>query len=310
MRYVTFGRTGFQVSTVSMGCNRLGDPGSDPAQWPPVVRRALVLGVNFFDTSNSYNQGRSEAVVGEVTAAHPGRTVICTKVGVPVETNDFANREFSAKTVLSEVENSLRRLRRDAIDVYLLHSPSVQQLETHDWATAIDRLKSQGKVRFFGISTSDHQSGIWAIEHGADALQIEYHILDDSAEDELLPLAQRHNVGIMVRMPLARGLLSGKFPVGQPIPPEQQWRRPRGELLQTRLRRIEQLRFLERPGQTLAQAAIRFVVSHPAIHCAIPGARTVDQLVSNVAAADGDLTAQEMAKIRALQREWREQSAT
>jgi len=308
MRYVTFGRTGFQLSTVSMGSNRLGDPGTDPAQWPPVVRRALQLGVNFFDTSNSYNQGRSEAILGEVTGAHPERTYIATKVGVPVETNDFPHREFSAKTVLSEVDNSLRRLRRDAIDMYMLHSPNVNQLETHDWATAIDRLKSQGKVRYFGISTDDHRSGIWAIEHGADLLQIEYHILDNSAEDELLPLAQRQNVGIMVRMPLARGLLSGKFPVGQPIPPEQQWRRPKGDLLQTRLRQIEQLRFLERPGQTLAQAAIRFVVSHPAIHCAIPGARTVEQLESNVAAADGDLTTEEIERIRALQREWRQQS--
>lgn len=308
MRYVTFGRTGFQVSTVSMGSNRLGDPGTDPTQWPPVVRRALQLGVNFFDTSNSYNQGRSEAILGEVTGTHPERTYIATKVGVPVETNDFPHREFSAKTILSEVDNSLRRLRRDAIDMYMLHSPSVSQLETHDWATAIDRLKSQGKVRYFGISTDDHRSGIWAIEHGADLLQIEYHILDNSAEDELLPLAQARDVGIMVRMPLARGLLSGKFPVGQPIPPEQQWRRPKGDLLQTRLRQIEQLRFLERPGQTLAQAAIRFVVSHPAIHCAIPGARIVEQLESNVAAADGDLTPEEIARIRALQREWRRSS--
>ncbi|MGH2461556.1 MAG: aldo/keto reductase [Chloroflexota bacterium] len=305
MRYVTFGRTGFQVSTVSMGSNRLGDPGADPAQWPPVVRRALQLGVNFFDTSNSYNQGRSEAILGEVTAAHPARTYIATKVGVPVETNDFPHREFSATTILSEVENSLRRLRRDAIDLYMLHSPSVSQLESYDWATAIDRLKSQGKVRFFGISTEDHRSGIWAIEHGADLLQIEYHLLDTSAEDDLLPLAQARDVGIMVRMPLARGLLSGKFPVGQPIPPEQQWRRPKGDLLQTRLRQIEQLRFLERPGQTLAQAAIRFVVSQPAIHCAIPGARTVEQLESNVAAADGDLTPAELEQIRALRQEWR-----
>lgn len=288
-----------------MGSNRLGDPGVDPAQWPPVVQRALQRGINFFDTSNSYNQGRSEAILGEITAAHPAPTYIATKVGVPVETNDFPHREFSGKTILAEVDNSLRRLRRDAIDMYMLHSPTVSQLETYDWATAIDRLKSEGKVRYFGISTDDHRSGIWAIEHGADLLQIEYHILDNSAEDELLPLAERHNIGVMVRMPLARGLLSGKFPVGQPIPPEQQWRRPRGELLQTRLRQIDQLRFLERPGQTLAQAAIRYVVSHPAIHCAIPGARTVDQLESNVAAADGDLTATELEQIRALQHQWR-----
>lgn len=304
MRYVTFGRTGFQLSTVSMGSNRLGDPGSDPAQWPPIVSRALQLGINFFDTSNSYNQGRSEAILGEVTSEFPRPTYISTKVGVPVETNDFPHREFSARTILGAIDDSLRRLRRDTVDMYMLHSPSIQQLETDDWAAAIEKLKADGKIRYFGISTSDHASGIWAIEHGADFLQIEYHLLDTSAEEALLPLAQERNVGIMVRMPLARGLLSGKFPVGQVIPPEQQWRRPTGDLLQLRLRRIEQLRFLEREGQTLAQAAIRFVVAHPAIHCAIPGARTVAQLEANAAAADGDLTTTELARIRALQQEW------
>lgn len=304
MRYQVFGRTGFPVSTVSMGSNRLGDPDVDPAHWPPLVRRALELGVNFFDTSNSYNQGRSEAILGEVLGAHPGRTYVATKVGFPPITNDGTKREYSARTILAEVEDSLRRLRRDTIDLYMLHSPTVRQLETDDWTTAIDQLKAQGKVRFFGVSTQDHASGIWAIQHGAEFLQVEYHLLDWSAEDELLPLAQQHDIGIMVRMPLARGLLTGKFPPGQPIPADQQWRRPTGDLLQQRLQRVEQLRFLEREGQTLGQAAIRFVLSHPAVHCAIPGARTVEQLEANVAAADGDLTADELARIRALRRAW------
>jgi myo-inositol catabolism protein IolS len=199
----------------------------------------------------------------------------------------------------------MRRLRRETIDLYMLHSPSVQQLETNDWATAIDRLKAQGKVRSFGISTHDHASGVWALRHGADFLQIEYHLLDPTAEDELLPLAAELDAGIMVRMPLARGLLSGKFPVGQALPPEQQWRRPTGDQLHLRLQRIEQLRFLVRPGQTLAQAAIRYVLSHPAIHCAIPGANNLAQLEDNVSAADSDLADDELARVRDLQAEWR-----
>src|SRR5687767_3805041 len=97
MRYREFGRTGLRVSTVSMGCNRLGDPGVDPAQWPPIVERALELGVNFFDTSISYNQGRSEDVVGAVTSRHDVTVYIATKVGVEMMSNDFANREFSAR---------------------------------------------------------------------------------------------------------------------------------------------------------------------------------------------------------------------
>jgi myo-inositol catabolism protein IolS len=309
MRYRTFGRTGMRVSTASLGGNRLGDPGQDPAQWPPLVERALALGVTLFDTAGSYNQGRSEAVLGEVTARHQGPAFVSTKVGVPVETNDYANREFSATTILGDVDGQLTRLRREAIDVYLLHSPSVGQLRTDDWAPAFDRLKGEGKVRWVGISTSDHASGIEAIRRGADALQIEYDLLCPTAEDELLPFAARHGVGIMVRTPLARGLLTGKFPPGQPIPPGQQWRRPRGEVLLRRLARVEQLRFLERPGQTLGQAAIRFVLAHPAVHCAAPGARTVEQLEANCAAADGELRPDELARVRELHAAWRAEGA-
>lgn len=309
MQHRVFGRTGIPVSIVSMGSNRLGDPGVDASAWPPIVRRALELGVNFFDTSNSYNQGRSEAVLGEVTAGWPETVYISTKVGVPVETNDFANRSFAAAHILAEAENSLRRLRRETIDLYMLHSPTVEQLERFDWSEAIAKLRSQGKIRFFGISTEDHASGIWALQNGADFLQIEYDLLTPTAEDELLPLARKVNAGIMVRMPLARGLLTGKFPVGQPIPAEQQWRRPSGDRLQLRLRRVEQLRFLERAGQTLGQAAIRFVLATPAVQCAIPGGRTVAQVEQNIGAADGDLSAEELARIHALHAEWRAEGA-
>jgi myo-inositol catabolism protein IolS len=307
MRYRKYGQTGLEFSTVSMGCNRLGDPGEDPAQWPPIVARALELGVNFFDTSGSYNQGRSEAVLGEVLSASPKTTYVSTKVGVPIETNDFGNREFSASTILRDVEGQLKRLRRETIDLYMLHSPSVEQLRRDDWLEAFRKLKSDGKIGWWGISTHDHASGVEAIEQGAQVVQVEYDLLDPTAEHELLPAAQAKNVGVMVRTPLARGLLTGKFPPGQAIPPEQQWRRPRGDQLQLRLGRIEQLRFLERPGQTLAQAALRFVLAHPAVHCAVPGARTVEQLEANVPAADGELTPFELGRIRQLHAQWREE---
>lgn len=308
MRYTTFGRTGLAVSNVSMGSNRLGDPGGDPAAWPPIVERALELGVNFFDTSVSYNQGRSEAILGEVTSRHGSPTFISTKGGFHIDFDlggEYSKRDYSARAILQNVSGQLQRLRRDTIDMYLLHSPSVRDLSTGDWATAIETLKREGKIRWSGISTSDHASGIWAIEHGADVLQIEYDLLNPSAEDELLPIAQRHNVGIMVRTPLARGLLTGKFKSGEPIPAEQHWRRPRGDQLALRLSRVDQLRFLERPGQSLAQAALRFVVAHPAVHCAVPGARTVEQLESNVPAAEADLLPEELARIRQLHAEWR-----
>ena len=300
---------GLEVSAIGLGCMGMSQSyGPNPGTRDDmigVLRAAVDLGVTFFDTSNSYNQGRSEEVLGHVLGATSVPVVIATKGGVDVMTNDYANRRFDADRILEAAEESLKRLRRDTIDLYMLHSPSVFQLESQTWADAIEKLKARGKVRYFGISTDDHASGIKAIEMGADFLQIEYDLLDPSAEDALLPLAVKHDIGIMIRTPLARGLLSGKFRAGEGIPPEQQWRRPTGDRLQLRLGRVEQLRFLERDGQTMAQAALRWLLAQPGVHCVIPGARTVEQLEANIGAIDGDLTAEELSRVSALHAEWR-----
>ena len=133
MRYRSFGRTGLKVSTVSMGTNRLGDAGVDTDAWPPLVERALELGVNFFDTSISYNQGRSEAILGEVTSRWGQPTAIATKVGYAIDyelTGAQPLRDFTAAAILDDIDGQLTRLRRDYIDMYMLHSPSVSILET------------------------------------------------------------------------------------------------------------------------------------------------------------------------------------
>lgn len=304
MRYTTFGRTGLEVSQLSMGCNRLGDPGADPAQWPPVVQKALDLGVTFFDSSENYNEGRSESVLGDVISRHVGPTVVATKGGFGTEITIV--RDYSAESILKSARGSLERLKRDTIELYMLHSPTVDQLTAGTYGRAVEQLKAEGTIKHFGISTSNHASGVYAIERaGADFLQIEYDMLTPSAEDELLPLCIKHNIGVMVRTPLARGLLSGKFAAGQAIPAEQQWRRPTGDQLQLRLQRIEQLRFLVRDGQTLAQAALRWLLAQPGVHTVIPGARTIAQLEDNISAIDGDITQQELARVRALHAAWR-----
>jgi myo-inositol catabolism protein IolS len=304
MQYTTFGKTGLSVSRLSMGCNRLGEAGVDPSVWPPVVQRALDLGVTFFDTANSYNNGRSEEVLGEVIGSNRPDVVIATKVGMALGGENWAGRTFFADRLRGWIEGSLTRLKRQSLDMFMLHSPSAEQLDTEDWAAAVLPLREDGTLKSWGISTHDHASGIRAIELGAELLQLEYDILNPSAEEELLPLAQKNNVGVMLRTPLARGLLSGKFRAGENIAPEMQWRRPKGDALQKRLQQVEQLRFLEREGQTMAQAALRWALKHPAVHCVIPGARTVEQLEANVAATDGDLTQEEYERITQLQRSW------
>jgi aryl-alcohol dehydrogenase-like predicted oxidoreductase len=303
MQSTIFGKTGLTVSRLSMGCNRLGEAGVDPSAWPPVVQRALDLGVTFFDTANSYNDGRSEEILADVIGNRPD-VVIATKLGMPMGGDNWAGRTFFAERLRGWIEGSLTRLKRQSLDMLMLHSPTVEQLHTEDWADAILPMREDGTLKSWGISTHDHASGIHAIELGAELLQLEYDILNPSAAEQLLPLAQKHNVGVMLRTPLARGLLTGKFRAGEEIPAEMQWRRPRGDALQVRLQQVEQLRFLERPGQTMAQAALRWALKHPAVHCVIPGARTMEQLEANVEAINGDLTQEEYDRITKLQKSW------
>ena len=305
MQSTTFGKTGLTVSRLSMGCNRLGEAGVDPSAWPPIVQRALDLGVTFFDTANSYNNGRSEEVLASVIGSDRSDVIIATKVGMPMGGDNWAGRTFHADRLRGWIEGSLNRLQRSSLDMFMLHSPATEQLDSENWAEAILPLRADGTLKSWGISTHDHASGIRAIELGAELLQLEYDILNSSAEEELLPLALKNNVGVMLRTPLARGLLSGKFRAGEELTPEMQWRRPKGDQLQKRLAQVEQLRFLEREGQTMAQAALRWALKHPAVHCVIPGARTVEQLEANVDAINGDLLPEEYDRITELQKSWK-----
>src|SRR5262249_38064782 len=146
MRYTTYGRTGLDVSRLSMGCNRLGDPGVDPAQWPPIVKRALDLGITFFDSSENYNEGRSEAILGEVTSTIDKPIVVATKGGFSAGPSIV--RDYSADAILRAARDSLARLKRQSIELYMLHSPTVAQLENDSWPRAIEKLKAEGTIRY------------------------------------------------------------------------------------------------------------------------------------------------------------------
>ena len=192
MESTVFGRTGFTVSRLSMGCNRLGDPGVDRGAWIPVVQRALDLGVTFFDTANVYNDGRSEEILAEAIPADRRGVVIATKAGAPMGPGSWSERVFRADLLRAWIEASLTRLRRQSLDMFMLHSPSTAQLDTDDWAEVIFPLRQDGTLKSWGISTDDHASGIRAIELGAELLQIEYDILNPSAEDKLLQIGRAH----------------------------------------------------------------------------------------------------------------------
>ncbi len=289
MQYRPFGRTGATVSCVSYGTNMLGRPASPDragddertteAYYARMVLAALDEGVNLFDTANIYQDGRSEELLGKALKGRRAEAIIATKSG-------SGSRDFSAGAVRKEAEESLRRLQTDRIDLLQLHNPSFEDLKDADWQDGFESLQRQGKVRWTGVSVGRPEEGVWLIERElVDAVQVNFNIFRPEARDELLPLAAARGVAVLTKVPLARGLLSGKYGSSSRFP-EGDWHRQGlvGDA-DGMLRRIDRLKELaDAHGTTLAQLALRWVLGHEGVSAAIPGAKRLEHIRDNARA--------------------------
>lgn len=304
MRYRKLGKTGWQVSAVSMGCWGLG------GQWGAVseaeairtVHAAIDAGVNLFDTADTYGHGVSEEFVGKALRDHRQNVYIATKVG------NFGRRLGHPLTyaipehIYLCCDASLGRMKIDVIDLYQCHIGSLE--DPSIFLEAFERLVEKGKIRHYGISTN----AVDVLERFNRAgrcatCQINYSILNPTAATEILPYCQANDIGTLIRGPLAQGVLAGKFNESTTFDDQVRagWNQGEGrERFLRQLRQVEQLRFLARSDRTLAQAALQFVLAHPAVTAAIPGAKNLAQIQSNAAAADGDLTPDELSRVQAL----------
>ena len=301
MQTRSLGATGARISEISMGCNRLGEESMPDTHWIELVQRACELGVNLFDTSESYGWGRSEEILGQAVGNRDD-LFIATKVS---RVRESGAKDFSADRIVSHAEDSLRRLRRDRIDFYQLHSPNLEQLQTFDWPDGLAKLKEQGKIRWAGVSVNDAQSGIWLMEQGlVDALQVPYNLLEPSVGQALFPMAEARQVGILVRVPMAQGILTGKFHPGEDVA-EGHRAHLAGSQMGRRIEEAERYRQLaEQSDCTFGQFALRYAISPPAVSTAIPGARNVEQLTLNVGASNGHgLPAGDLVAVAAIQDE-------
>ncbi len=303
MHYRHLGKSDTQVSEISLGCNRLGEAHSPDSHWIDLVRRAADLGVNLFDTAESYGWGRSEEILGQALGKR-NDILIASKVS---RVQDSNAKDYSAARIIQQAEASLRRLQRDCIEIYQLHSPSLADMKEFDWPDAMTKLKDQGKIRFAGVSINDVTSGKWLIENGlAEVLQVDYSMVAPEDGNELFPLAEQHGVGILVRMPMARGILTGKFQPGVPVSKEY-----RASMLGDKIEgyvqqaaAYQQLADRHANG-SLGQYALRYAISPKAVTAAIPGARNLEQLTQNVAASNGvGLSPEELTEIAAIQAQW------
>jgi aryl-alcohol dehydrogenase-like predicted oxidoreductase len=310
MRYRKLGRTGFEVSEIGFGAWGIGGKqwlGGTDDESVAALRRAIELGVNLIDTALAYGDGHSEQLVGEVVRDTRTRIFVATKVPPknrvwPAGRGVAIGEVFPYDYIVRCADESLRNLRLDAIDLLQLHVWSAEWVDRDEWRRAFDDLKRAGKIRATGISLSEHDpdSGLSAIRTGLiDAVQVIYNIFDQTPETSLLPLCQASDIGVLARVPLDEGALTGhvdestKFPTGD----FRDWYF-RGDRKKQVAEHVAALR-RDLDGANLADTALRFCLSTPAVSSVIPGMRTRRHAESNSAISDqGPLPAETLAILK------------
>jgi aryl-alcohol dehydrogenase-like predicted oxidoreductase len=273
------------------------------------LHRAIDLGLNFIDTAAAYGNGHSERLVGQVLRERPERVYVATKVPPknrvwPAAEGSRVEDVFPGEHIRRFTERSLHNLRAEAIDVQQLHVWRDEWLGEGDWLETVEELKGEGKVRFFGVSINDHEpeTALRAVKTGAvDSVQVIYNVFDQSPADELLPACAELGVGVIVRVALDEGGLTGT------ITPETTF--PDGDFRNhyfggDRKREVQEhveaiCADLGISAEQLAETALRFVLSEPAVSTVIPGMRSVRNVERNMAIGDGGgLPAEQVEKLR------------
>lgn len=312
MEYRPLGRTGVQVSQLCLGTMMFGAWGNaDHEDSIRIIHAALDAGVNFVDTADVYSAGESEEIVGKALQGRRDDVVLATKFFMPMG-EDRNRRGPSRRWIMTAVEDSLRRLKTDYIDLYQVHRPD-PAVDYEETLGALTDLVRQGKVRYIG-SSSFSGSQIVEAQHAARDRNLEryrteqppYSLLVRGVELDVLPTAQRHGMGILTYSPLAGGWLSGNWTADStPTSPARQRLAKRFDMAlpenQAKLAAVQQLaQVADDAGVPLIELAIAFVTNHPGVTSAIIGPRTLEQLESQLPAADVTLDAATLDRIDAI----------
>lgn len=298
MRYRPLGRTGIKVTPYCLGAMMFGGIGNpDHDDCVRIIHKALDFGINFIDTADRYSAGESEEIVGKALAGRRENVVIATKVHGAM--GDDPNMQGNSRRwVIRAVEDSLRRLRTDYIDLYQIHRPA-PDTDIEETLSALTDLMRAGKVRAIGSSTfpvSEIVEAQWVAERRGLARfrteQPPYSILDRGIERDMLPTCQRYGMGVLVWSPLSKGMLTGRYRKGQPLPESIRVKYfPRQMSDERSLDAIEQLIPLAaEAGLSLTHMAMAFVMAHPSVTSAILGPRTMQQLDDLLTGAGVHLT--------------------
>jgi aryl-alcohol dehydrogenase-like predicted oxidoreductase len=300
MRYRKLGRTGLDVSEIGFGAWAIG------GGWGPqneqdsreALEKSLDLGVNFIDTAAGYGNGKSEQIIADILKHRKEKVIVATKTPPlpghwPPSPYCLAEERYPEKYLRENVEQRLRNLQTDCLDILQLHTWTRAWNKNPTPLDTLKKLQAEGKIRFIGVSTpeQDQNSVIDLMRRGyLDTVQVIYNIFEQEPAAELLPAAQEHNVGIIVRVVFDEGVLTGKY-TADSIFPEGDFRNNyfAGDRLGRAVKRAEKVKAdIADTGLTLAQTAMLFALAHPATSTVIPGIRNVAQAEMNTAVSDLD----------------------
>jgi aryl-alcohol dehydrogenase-like predicted oxidoreductase len=300
MHYRRLGRTGLEVSEIGYGAWGIGKTmwiGADDDESLRALERAIDLGLNFIDTALGYGDGHSEELVGRTVRGRSETVYVATKI--PPKTMEWpgnpasdASETFPAEHVRACTERSLRNLGLETIDVQQFHVWHDAWLEQGDWLEAIEALKQEGKIRWFGVSINDHQpeTALALVRSGrVDTVQVIHNVFDQSPQDELFGAVRDHDVGVLARVPLDEGALTGSVTPDSEFPEgdfrARYFRGDRKQQVEDHVRAILEDLGIER-GQ-LAETALRYILSFDAVSTVIPGMRSIRNVERNIAVGDG-----------------------
>lgn len=314
MQYRELGRTGWKVSTISFGAWAIGGTWGDVKDEESLaaLHRALDLGVNFFDTADVYGDGRSEQLLAKLHKERSEPFYVATKAGRRL--NPHIASGYNKENLTAFVERSLKNLETEALDLLQLHCPPTDVYYRPEVFDVLDNLVKAGKLRYYGVSVEKVEEALKAVEYpNVQTVQIIFNMFRQRPMDLFFGEAERRKVGILARVPLSSGMLTGKMTRTSTFH-EDDHRRfnrqgesfDRGETFsgldyEIGLDAVDEFRALLPEGMTMSQMALRWILMSPAVTCAIPGAKRPSQVEENVAAADLPAPSEEtMTRVRAI----------
>lgn len=299
MKYNQLGNTDMRVSEVSFGTWAIGGDWGDVSKEEAVksLNHAIDRGVNFFDTADVYGGGRSETLLGQVLKERSEEVYVATKFGRKDNFADLSN--YTYDKVKAYCENSLRNLDTEAIDLYQIHCPSTEVLMDRGVFDALDTLKKEGKIRYYGVSVETDDQGKFVLDNTqASSLQVIFNLLRQKPGKEMIAQAAQEGVGILARVPLASGLLTGKYTKDSRFPENDHRHYNRdgaafnvgetfgGLPFEIAIDLVDQIKWIAEGREGLADAALKWILQQEGVTTVIPGFKSIAQIDQNLRAAD------------------------